>query len=44
VVDDSGRVSGHRVTVSQGQRRAIVEAGEGQRARVTLPELADPSN
>ncbi|TVP81006.1 MAG: hypothetical protein EA353_02480 [Puniceicoccaceae bacterium] len=41
VNDDRGRVSGHRMTLLQGQRRAIVEgAGSGDgRARITLPAL-----
>lgn len=42
VVDDvQGRVSGHRMTLLQGQRRAVVEGGgpEGERARITLPAL-----
>lgn len=44
VVDDErGRVSGHRMTLLQGQRRAIVEgggSGDG-RARITLPALPE---
>jgi lipopolysaccharide export system protein LptA len=42
VNDDRGRVSGHRMTLLQGQRRAIVEGGGGpgqERARITLPGL-----
>jgi lipopolysaccharide export system protein LptA len=42
VVEDSrGRVNGFRLTLLQGQRRAIVEGGgpEGERARMTLPGL-----
>jgi len=41
VEDDRGRVSGHRMTLLQGQRRAIVEGGgpEGERARITLPAM-----
>ncbi|WPJ97195.1 LptA/OstA family protein [Coraliomargarita algicola] len=41
VEDDRGKVSGHRMTLLQGQRRAIVEGGgpEGERARITLPEM-----
>lgn len=42
VVDDErGRVSGHRMTLLQGQRKAVVEgggSGDG-RARITLPAL-----
>ncbi|NBB79086.1 MAG: LPS export ABC transporter periplasmic protein LptC [Verrucomicrobia bacterium] len=45
VVDDErGRVSGHRMTLLQGQRRAIVEgggSGDDGRARITLPALPD---
>ena len=44
VVDDArGRVSGHRMTLLQGKRRAIVEgggSGDG-RARITLPALPE---
>lgn len=41
VNDDRGRVSGHRMILLQGQRRAIVEGGgpEGERAKITLPEF-----
>ncbi|MFP4259945.1 MAG: LptA/OstA family protein [Opitutales bacterium] len=42
VVEDSrGRVNGFRLTLLQGQRRAIVEGGgsRGERARMTLPGL-----
>ncbi len=41
VNDDRGRVSGHRMTLLQGQRRAIVEGGgpENKRATITLPEM-----
>jgi len=41
VQDDRGKVAGHRMTLLQGQRRAIVEGGgsEGERARITLPEM-----
>jgi len=41
VNDAKGRVSGHRMILLQGQRRAIVEGGgpEGERARITLPAL-----
>jgi lipopolysaccharide export system protein LptA len=41
VDDDRGRVSGHRMTLLQGQRRAIVEGGgpDGERARITLPAM-----
>lgn len=43
VNDERGRVSGHRMTLLQGQRRAIVEgggSGDG-RARITLPALPE---
>lgn len=44
VVDDErGRVSGHRMTLLKGQRRAIVEggvSGDG-RAKITLPALPE---
>jgi lipopolysaccharide export system protein LptA len=42
VEDERGRVSGYRMTLLQGQRRAIVEGGGGpgqERARITLPAL-----
>ena len=41
VQDEDGRVAGHRITLLQGQRRAIVEGGgpEGERARITLPAI-----
>lgn len=41
VQDDRGRVAGHRMTLFQGQRRAVVEGGgpEGERARITLPAM-----
>lgn len=41
VQDERGRVAGHRMTLLQGQRRAIVEGGgpEGERARITLPAM-----
>ena len=41
VQDADGRVSGHRITLLQGQRRAIVEGGGpvGERARITLPVI-----
>jgi len=39
VKGEQGRAAGHRMTLFQGQSRAIVEGGgpEGERARVTLP-------
>ena len=41
VNDEQGRAAGHRMTLFQGQRRAIVEGGgpEGERARITLPAM-----
>jgi len=41
VTDDSGKVTGHRLTLLQGKRRAIVEGDRatGKRATVTLPEI-----
>jgi lipopolysaccharide export system protein LptA len=41
VTDEVGKVSGHRMTLLQGQRRAIVEGDRstGQRATMTLPEI-----
>ena len=44
VVDERGRVSGHRMTLLQGERRAIVEGGGpgGVRAKVTLPAIQSP--
>jgi lipopolysaccharide export system protein LptA len=37
-----GRTAGHRMTLFQGQSRAIVEGGgpQGERARVTLPAMS----
>lgn len=45
VKDELGQVSGYRMTLLQGQRRAIVEGGmPGQeRATITLPALPDSS-
>ena len=42
VKDEQGRAAGHRMTLLQGQGRAIVESGglEGERARVTLPAMS----
>ena len=39
--DESGKVSGHRMILHQGERRAVVEGGgpDGERARITLPGL-----
>ncbi|WP_269523674.1 LptA/OstA family protein [Coraliomargarita parva] len=41
VTDTRGIVSGHRLTLLQGQRRAIVEGGgpDGSRATITLPQM-----
>jgi lipopolysaccharide export system protein LptA len=41
VTDEMGKVSGHRMTLLQGQRRAIVEGDRatGKRATMTLPEM-----
>jgi lipopolysaccharide export system protein LptA len=41
VNDEEGRAAGHRMTLFQGQRRAIIEGGgpEGERARITLPAM-----
>ena len=41
VNDEQGKVSGHRMTLLQGKRRAIVEGGgpDGERAKITLPAL-----
>jgi lipopolysaccharide export system protein LptA len=41
VTDEAGKVSGHRMTLLQGQRRAIVEgdSSTGKRATMTLPEM-----
>ncbi|MEM8867633.1 MAG: LptA/OstA family protein, partial [Verrucomicrobiota bacterium] len=41
IFDDRGKVTGHRMILNQGERRAIVE-GDGtnrQRAKITLPAL-----
>ncbi|WP_158279924.1 LptA/OstA family protein [Coraliomargarita sinensis] len=46
VNDERGRVSGFRMTLLQGQRKAIVEGGGGpgqERARITLPALPGSS-
>lgn len=45
VTDEMGKVSGHRMTLLQGQRRAIVEGDRstGQRATMTLPEMKPKS-
>lgn len=42
VKGEQGRAAGHRMTLFQGQSRAIVEGGgpEGERARVTLPAMS----
>ncbi len=44
VTDESGMVTGHRMTLLQGQGRAIVEGGgpRNSRARMTLPQLESP--
>ena len=41
VTDDSGKVTGQRMTLLQGQRRVIVEGDRatGKRATMTLPEI-----
>ena len=41
VTDARGKVTGHRMTLFQGQRRAIVEGdrASGKRATMTLPEM-----
>ena len=41
VTDEMGKVSGHRMTLLQGQRRAVVEGDRstGKRATMTLPEM-----
>lgn len=47
VNDQRGRVSGFRMTLLQGERRAIVEGGGGpgqERARITLPALPGSKN
>ncbi len=45
VNDERGRVAGYRLTLYQGQRRAVVEGGgpERERARITLPGLSEGS-
>ena len=45
VTDERGRVSGHRMVLLQGERRAIVEGGgpDAVRAKVTLPAM-QPAN
>ena len=42
VKGEQGRAAGHRMTLFQGQSRAIVEGGgpEGERARITLPAMS----
>ena len=39
VIDGEERISGHRLILDKEQKRAIIEGGEGKRARMTLPEL-----
>ncbi|HBO57015.1 MAG TPA: hypothetical protein DD622_01105 [Opitutae bacterium] len=39
VTDPAGTATGHRIIINQGNSRALVESGEGQRAKVILPEL-----
>ncbi len=41
VTDERGKVSGHRLTLLQGERRAMIEGGgpEKKRATISLPEL-----
>ncbi|MEC8649716.1 MAG: LptA/OstA family protein [Verrucomicrobiota bacterium] len=39
VTDPSGTAKGHRIIINQGESRAQVESGNGQRAKVILPEL-----
>ncbi len=39
--NEQGNVSGFRITFIQGEAQAIVESGEGQRARIVLPTLPD---
>jgi lipopolysaccharide export system protein LptA len=42
VKGEHGRAAGHRMTLFQGQSRAIVEGGgpESERARITLPAMS----
>ena len=44
IEDEKGKVSGHRVRMHKGERRATVEGDgtEGSRARITLPEMDFP--
>lgn len=39
--DAQGRVTGERITLFQGEARAVVEGGEKGPARITLPTLPD---
>ncbi len=39
VTDEKSRVSGYRLILNAGERRVIIEGGEGKRAKITLPEL-----
>jgi lipopolysaccharide transport protein LptA len=41
IIDDQGRVSGERITLYQGESRAVVDSGEGRPARIILPSLPD---
>lgn len=44
IVDDRGTVTGERLTLLQGERRALIEgSSDGKRARITLPALPDTS-
>lgn len=39
--NEQGTVSGERITLNQGEGRALVERGEDQPARIVLPSLPD---
>jgi len=39
LIDPQGTVTGHRVTLLEGERQVIVEGAEGQPSRVVLPGL-----
>lgn len=41
ISDENGIVSGYKITFNQGEARAEVIAGEGQRVRIELPSLPD---
>jgi lipopolysaccharide export system protein LptA len=39
--NEHGTVSGHRITLNQGESQAVVEGGAGRQAEIVLPSLPD---